>query len=252
MSVTVLQQRIREKKTPLALGLRPELDKLSPKILKNFTDMFGPGSMAEAETLRYHGTALLDAAAQRLPAVMLHGASYLRYGMMGADVLANLISAAHAKGLYVILGMGAEEPALWQGYGADAITVDPYMGSDCCDAGEQAVFALVRTCNRSGGEVQNLMAGDRPLYLAVAEQMARRGASLVVGSGYSLDIRDVRRLCPKSFLLLPECDGENAVPAFDEYGHGAMTVDFDLQFAPDAAVAVDSAVREMKQWVTVV
>ena len=222
MSVTVLQQRIREKKTPLALGLRPELDKLSPKILKNFTDMFGPGAMADAEALRYHGTMLLDAAAEKLPAVMLHGASYLRYGPMGADVLANLVS------------------------------VDPYMGSDCCDAGEQAPFALVRTCNKSGGEVQSLMAGDRPLYLAVAEQMARRGASLVVGSGYSLDIRDVRRLCPKSFLLLPECDGENAVPAFDEYGHGAMTVDFDLQFAPDAAAAVDSAVREMKQWVTVV
>ena len=163
MSVTVLQQRIREKKTPLALGLRPEPDKLSPKILNNFTDMFGPGSMAEAEALRWHGTTLLDAAAEKLPAVMLHGASYLRYGMMGADVLANLISAAHAKGLYVILGMGAEEPALWQSYGADAITVDPYMGSDCCDAGEQAVFALVRTCNKSGGEVQNLMAGDRPL-----------------------------------------------------------------------------------------
>lgn len=49
MSVTDLQQRIRQKKTPLALGLRPELEKLSPKILKNFTDMFGPGSMAEAE-----------------------------------------------------------------------------------------------------------------------------------------------------------------------------------------------------------
>ena len=151
MSVTDLQQRIRQKKTPLALGLRPEPEKLSPKILKNFTDMFGPGSMAEAEALRYHGTTLLDAAAETLPAVMLHGASYLRCGMMGADVLSNLISAAHAKGLYVILGIGAEEPALWQGYGADAITVDPYMGSDCCDAGEQAVFALVRTCNKSGG-----------------------------------------------------------------------------------------------------
>ena len=70
MSVTVLQQRIREKKTPLALGLRPELDKLSPKILKNFTDMFGPGAMADAEALRYHGTMLLDAAAEKLPAVM--------------------------------------------------------------------------------------------------------------------------------------------------------------------------------------
>ncbi len=51
MSVTDLQQRIRQKKTPLALGLRPEPEKLSPKILKNFTDMFGPGSMAEAEAL---------------------------------------------------------------------------------------------------------------------------------------------------------------------------------------------------------
>ena len=149
MSVTDLQQRIRQKKTPLALGLRPELEKLSPKILKNFTDMFGPGSMAEAEALRYHGTTLLDAAAETLPAVMLHGASYLRCGMMGADVLSNLISAAHAKGLYVILGIGAEEPALWQGYGADAITVDPYMGSDCCDAGEQAVFAWCAPATRA-------------------------------------------------------------------------------------------------------
>ena len=42
----------------------------------------------------------------------------------------------------------------------------------------------------------------------------------------------------------------DAVYASDLYG--AMTVDFDLQFAPDAAEAVDSAVREMKQWVTVV
>ena len=167
-------------------------------------------------------------------------------------MLSNLISAAHAKGLYVILGIGAEEPALWQGYGADAITVDPYMGSDCCDAGEQAVFALVRTCNKSGGEVQRLMAGDRPLYLAVADQMARHGASLVVGTGYRLDIRDVRRQCPKSFLLLPECDGENAVPAFDEYGHGAMLVDFDLQYAEEPAQAVPAAAQLLKQWVTVV
>ena len=118
--------------------------------------------------------------------------------------------------------------------------------------GSVAVFALVRTCNKSGGEVQRLMAGDRPLYLAVADQMARHGASLVVGTGYRLDIRDVRRQCPKSFLLLPECDGENAVPAFDEYGHGAMLVDFDLQYAEEPAQAVPAAAQLLKQWVTVV
>lgn len=70
--------------------------------------------------------------------------------------------------------------------------------------------------------------------------------------GYRLDIRDVRRQCPKSFLLLPECDGENAVPAFDEYGHGAMLVDFDLQYAEEPAQAVSAAAQLLKQWVTVV
>ena len=55
--------------------------------------------------LRYHGTTLLDAAAGKLPAVVLRGGAYLRHGMMGADVLANLVSAAHAKELYVILDM---------------------------------------------------------------------------------------------------------------------------------------------------
>ena len=253
MSLAQLQAHIRARKTPLALTLSPDPSRLSPKILKNFTDMFGDVPMARAEALRYHGTTMLDAAARLLPAVVLRADAYLSQGMMGADVLANLITAAHAKELYVILDVNAADPAPWLSYGADAVTVCPYAGKDCLAVPEDRLaIAAVRTGNPSGGAVQTLMAGDRALWLSLAEQMARRGASLVVGSGYSLDIRDVRRLCPKSFLLLPECDGENAVPAFDEYGHGAMTVDFDLQFAPDAAAAVDSAVREMKQWVTVV
>ncbi len=48
---------------------------------------------------------------------------------------------------------------------------------------------------RTGGQVQTLMAGDRALWLSVAEQMARRGAALSVSTGYSLDVRDVRRVC---------------------------------------------------------
>ena len=94
MSITILQDAIRQKKTPIALGLMPELAKISPKILKNFEEMFGPGMMANAEALRYHGTQMLDAVAGKLPAVMIHGGSYLRLGMMGMEVLWNLISAA--------------------------------------------------------------------------------------------------------------------------------------------------------------
>ena len=223
-----LQRRIREKKTPLALTLAPEAEKLNGKFVKNFIDMFGDTPMAQAEALRYHGTTLLDAAAGKLPAVVLRGGAYLRHGMMGADVLANLVSAAHAKELYVILDVNTAEPECWAGYGADAVTVCPYGGSGC------------------------LVAGDRALWLSVAEQMARRGAALAVSTGYSLDVRDVRRVCPGAFLLLEDCDGENALPAFDDMGHGALATDSALQYAAEPAAAVEEAVRAWKQWVTVV
>ena len=176
-----LQRRIRERKTPLALVLDPEAERLSEKL-------------AQAEALRYHGTTLLDAAAGKLPAVVLQGETYLSCGMMGADVLANLISAAHAKGLYVILDMEAAAPGCWAAYGADAVTVSPYGGSACLEAGGMLPIAAVRT----GGQVQTLMAGDRALWLSVAEQMARRGAALSVSTGYSLDVRDVRRSHPRA------------------------------------------------------
>lgn len=252
MSITILQDTIRARKTPIALGLKPELEKVSAKVRKNFTDMFGAGTMADAEALRWHGTQLLEAVAGKLPAVVIHAESYLRFGMMGADVLSNLVGAAHAHGLYVILAVNTAEPRLWESYGADAVTVNPYVGSDCCDAGErQAVFAVVRTAGAGAVDVQNLIAGDRPLYLAVADQMARHGAGLVLASGYSLDVKELRRRCPDSFLLLPYCDGENAMPAFNDYGHGAMVVNFDLQYAENPGEAADAAIREMKTWVSV-
>lgn len=243
-----LQRRIREKKTPLALTLSPEAERLSEKLRKNFTDLFGDTPMATAEALRYHGTSLLDAAEGKLPAVVLRGGAYLRHGMMGADVLANLVTAAHAKGLYVILDVDASAPLYWSGYGADAVTVCPYGGSGCLDAGELLPIAVVRT----GGQVQTLLAGDRALWLSVAEQMARRGAALSVTTGYSLDVKDARKVCPGAFLLLPDCDGQNALPAFDDLGHGALLTDSALQYAADPASAIDAKIKELKQWVTVV
>ena len=55
MSIALLQEKIRARKTPLALVLGPEADKLPARITKNFTDMYGPGDMAQAAALRYRG-----------------------------------------------------------------------------------------------------------------------------------------------------------------------------------------------------
>ena len=250
MSIERLQAAIREKKTPVALGLAPEIDKVPVKILKNFEDMFGPGMMANAEALRFHGCQAMDAAQGKLPAVVISAEHYLRYGMMGADVLSNLTGAAAARGLYAIVDCHTTRPELWltSPMAGDGFTVMPYVGGDCVPENtDKGIFAVVRTANERSGEVQNLIAGDRPLYAAVAQQMARRGAALVVETGYSLDVKEVRKRAGSAFLLLPHCDGQNALPAFDDMGHGAMVVDYSLQYGGD----VDAAVSEMKAWVSV-
>ena len=55
-----------------------------------------------------------------------------------------------------------------------------------------------------------------------------------------------------AFFLFFDCDGKNALPAFDDMGHGALAADSALQYAAEPAAAVEEAVRAWKQWVTVV
>ena len=249
MSIAVLQEKIRARKTPLALVLGPEADKLPARITKNFTDMYGPGDMAQAEALRYHGSQLISQTAPLLPAVVLQAERYLRYGFMGMDVLANLVNMAKAQGLYTIVDARTAFPAVYVegGIRADGVTVTPYPGSDVCRVGEdKSVFAAVRTGNPSAPEIQNLLSGDRRLYLAAA---ARRGAALMAEADYSLDVKELRSRAPKAFLLLLGCDGENALPAFDDYGRGALIADTALQYADEDAP--QKAVRQLKQLVTV-
>lgn len=254
MSVEKLQQAIRRCKTPVALGLRADTAAIPKALLRQFNEMYGESPMATVEALRYIGCRVLEQAASVLPAVYLDAMSYLALGSAGLDVLSNLCSAAKSHGYYVIADSRAAEPQAWLCAlpGVDAVTAVPYVGGECCRAGEeQAVFALVRTAGAQSGEVQNLMAGDRRLYLAVADQMARRGAGAVIETGFSLDIREVRKKQEKLFLLLTNCDGEAASHAFDDYGHGALVVDSTIQSAQDVKETAAQAVRAMKQWVTV-
>lgn len=189
MSITALQEHIRKKKTPLALGLGPEANRLPAPVVKRFTDLYGESIMARSEALRYHGTQLMAQAAQRLPAVVMRADRYLLCGAMGLDVLSNLVHMARSQGLYAIVDARCADPAVWLGgeVNADAVTISPYYGTAA--AGEdKALFALVRTAEPGAAEVQNLMAGDRRLFLAAGEQMARRGAGIMAQTDYSLDV----------------------------------------------------------------
>lgn len=254
MSVEKLQQAIRRCKTPLALGLRFDETLLSPALLRRFRELYGDGHFATCEAMRYQGCRVLEQAAGVLPVVYLDVMSYLRHLSQGMDVLINLCDNAHNLGYYVIADCRTDAPEGWFDIlpEADAVTVSPYAGGECCRVPEgKAALALVRTAGALSGEVQNLMAGDRRLYAAVAEQMARRGAGAVIETGYSLDIREVRKKQEKLFLVLRNCNAENAEYAFDDYGHGALVVDDTVQTAADAEAAAQVAVKAMKQYVTV-
>jgi len=84
----------------------------------------------------------------------------------------------------------------FESWGADAVTVAPYMGSDSLkpflDFEDKGVYILNRTSNPGGKDVQNLLLADqRPLYLEVASQIAayndRRGCVGAVVGATNLD-----------------------------------------------------------------
>ena len=170
-------------------------------------------------------------------------------------MLANLAGAAKARGLYTIIDARGDVASTWlEGIPqADAVTVLPYMGIDACDAGEdKSVFALVTTDHPYAADTQRLIAGDRKLFMAIGEQLARAGAGLMLESGYALDIRDVRRKMDKVFLLLSHYTPQAAEGAFDDYGHGAAVIEDGIQYAEDLPAAVEQSVSKLKEWVRVV
>ena len=97
-------------------------------------------------------------------------------------------------------------------YGADAVTVNPYMGSDTvlpfADYADKGVIVLCRTSNPSAGEFQNRLIDGEPLYLHVArlaqQQWNRHGnISLVVGATAPEDMRKIRAVAPDLPFLVP-------------------------------------------------
>ena len=95
-------------------------------------------------------------------------------------------------------------------YGADAVTVNPYLGTDSVEpflvAG--AVIALCRTSNPGGSDLQLLEVDGEPLYLRVARMIAERWSTLgevglVVGATHPEELSRVRATVGDLPILVP-------------------------------------------------
>jgi len=114
------------------------------------------------------------------------------------------------------IGSTADHYALeaFERYGADAVTVNPYMGFDTIEPylkhPGKGVIVLCRTSNPGGSDLQFLNVGPKgePLYLHIAQLAAQQWNSsgqigLVVGATFPEEIAKVREIVGNMPLLIP-------------------------------------------------
>ena len=114
------------------------------------------------------------------------------------------------------IGSTADHYALeaFERYGADAVTVNPYMGFDTIEPYlkhvGKGVIVLCRTSNPGGSDLQflNIAPNGEPLYLHVARLAAQKWntsgqISLVVGATFPEEIAKVRAIVGEMPLLIP-------------------------------------------------
>jgi orotidine-5'-phosphate decarboxylase len=115
-------------------------------------------------------------------------------------------------------------------FNCDAVTVNPYQGSDALMPflakvkNGRGVFVLVKTSNPSSGEFQDLNAPTRPIWESVAARVNGWGSDFigdsglssvgaVLGATYPVQARRARELMPAATILVPGYDTQGGTAA---------------------------------------
>ena len=218
--------------------------------------------------------AIIDATKDVVCAYKLNLGFYEALGPEGPEVMRRTIDAVpdgvptigDAKRGDVQPTAGAYARALFDVWGFDAATVNPYGGHDAVqpflDYTSRGVFVWCRSSNARAHEFQDLLATSpyggetRPLYQWVAMQAAAwdvaGNVGVVVGATYPDELGTVRELCPEMPVLVPGVGAqggglERAVQAGVDSGGRNMLVAASrsvLYASQDPATYPDAARRE--------
>jgi orotidine-5'-phosphate decarboxylase len=262
-----LHQAIRAKGNAVVVGLDPRFDDLPQEIQQLGAKAFPSDRLAAvAHAFEQFCRRVIDVVAPLVPAVKPQAAFFEEYGPAGCLALANVIRYARERGLLVICDakrgdIGSTAEAYARGYlagsdpaaapwGADALTINPYLGKDTLEpfvktAVERGagLYVLVRTSNPGAGTFQDRQSDGRPLYrhvAAVVEELAAatRGdqpfgvVGAVVGATYPQELAELRQAMPHVSFLVPG------------YGsQGGAGADVAAAFTPDGLGAVVNSSR---------
>ncbi len=177
--------------------------------------------------------AIIDATADLVCAYKPNMAFYEAQGVAGLTALQKTVD--YIAGRVPVIGdakrgdighsAAAYARALFEVFGFDAATVNPYMGFDAVqpflEYGDRGVFVLCRTSNPGAAHFQDLACAPaggghepRPLYRVVAEAARERNRAdnvgLVAGATGPRELAEIRQLCPGMLLLIPGIGAQGA------------------------------------------
>lgn len=248
---------------PIVVGLDPMMKYIPEQIQKAAYGEYGETLEGAAEAIWQYNKGIVDAVCDLIPAVKPQVAMYEQFGIPGMIAFQKTVNYCKEKGLVVIgdikrgdIGSTSEAYAVghlgrvqvgsqsYYGFNEDFVTVNPYLGSDgvrpfikVCQEEKKGIFVLVKTSNPSSGELQDQLVDGRPIYELVGEQVAAWGAECmgesysyvgaVVGATYPEQGRILRKVMPKTFILVPGYGaqggrGADLVHFFNEDGLGAI------------------------------
>jgi uridine monophosphate synthetase len=203
-----LTTAIRRNDSLLCLGLDPEISKFPVELLQG---------ASEEERLVAWCTGLIEQTAGFICCIKPNIAFFEQYGLPGLNALKRILAAVPAD-IPVLLDAKrgdigstatAYAKACFEFWGADAVTLSPYLGKDSVEPflayPGKTIFLLCQTSNPSAGEIQG--HGEEPLYQHVARTAQTWGSpeqvAFVVGATWPQSLAAVRTIAPQNWILAP-------------------------------------------------
>jgi orotidine-5'-phosphate decarboxylase len=251
-------------KNPTVVGLDPKLEYVPSFIKDKYFLQDGETLKSAAKAIFKFNQAIIDEICDIVPAIKPQAAYYEMYGHHGVKTLERTIRYAQLKGMYVITdGKRNDIGATMEAYatahlgsvkigeneiepfGADALTVNGYLGTDgidpllkICKERDKGIYVLVKTSNKSSGELQDKLIDGTPIYAVMGDMCEKWGedtigkygysaVGAVVGATYPQQLAELRQRLPHTMFLVPGYGAqgggaEGLKGAFDENGLGAI------------------------------
>lgn len=227
--MALLKERWVGANTLLCVGLDSEYAKLPEAVRGEF-----PSSDKGAAVFEFNKQ-VIDATADLICAYKPQYAFYGALGESGISALRKTVAYIHDKhpGIPVILdgkrndiGNTAEQYAVevFDVYGADAVTVNPYLGYDGVEPflkrPNKGAIVLCRTSNKSAPDFQDRIDRETglPIYQLVAKTAAQKwnsngNLSLVMGCTYPEEMKIVREIVGDNVpFLVPGLGAQGGKP----------------------------------------